>query len=224
MSSINRFPMIKYNNLCKVCQAVKDNKKLLDRIYDAAYNPSTKDSLYKVSSQHPEFSYPSLLNHTKKHQFLTESQADQKKVQSMAEKSETAILQKVIGHTDVRQQIMQKGMEKLEAGEMQLNAGHLLKAAKDQKDYEEKAADRQVAIMDMIFHYTSNEANKRGMYDRRIIEGQASANDDPAYGTTGYINPGENEPGPVHNGDAGDAAPYWPSTIPQGVRQEESEA
>lgn len=212
--------MIKYKKNCKVCNTIKEHKKgkkIAERIYFSTYfNPTGTESLQDIANSHPnDFSYDSLRNHVKKHQFISESQRDQKLVDKIQERSERAIVEKVAEHTDVRNLVMNKGFEGIQSGDIKLSASNVLQAAKDQANWESKQADRQLAMMEMVYHYASGEATNSHAYDRRIIEAEEVSGGHLTESTEGDSDTGETRPSSVHRGIIG--APPTPrsESIPE---------
>lgn len=171
--------MIKTKKNCRVCQAILGQPKkwegrLARRIYESRYYmPSSSYSLKDVSNEyHDKFTYESLLNHCKKHQFLSEDDFNKRHLRIIANQAEKTIVKESIKATQVWDSVIGGAMEKLQNGEMQLTANHLLKAAKDKSDHEFKAADQQLAMMEMVFHFASGEDETvKGIRRDDVIEG-----------------------------------------------------
>jgi hypothetical protein len=117
------------------------------------------------------FSYISLLNHVKKHQHLNAEDYNKKMLVLKAKKAEASIIADRFEAQNVQDAVINRAMEKLEAGEMKLDANHLLRAAKDKQDALAKVRDQQIQLAEMVAFYTSGE-DKLGsekIYDRRHI-------------------------------------------------------
>lgn len=197
--------MIKYKKNCAVCNTIKTHpkgKKLAERIYFSThYNPTSTETLKDISDAHPkDFSYGSLRNHVKKHQFLTESDRDNAIVDKIQKKAESRISKERVKHNDVRKLVMDIGFEGIKQGNIKLNAANVLNAAKDEAAWESKQADRQLAMMEMVYHYTSGEANKSKAYDRRILTAEEVSDNDPTELSQGAIDEGEARPDSLHRG------------------------
>ena len=221
--------MIKYKNNCKVCQTIKSHKKgkkLAERIYFSSYfNPSGEETLKDIQAHHPkDFSYESLLNHVKKHQFISEQARDDHIVNKIQEKSEHRLSTEVARHQDVRKLIMDKGYKGIEEGKIKINAANVINAAKHEADWESKQADRQLALMEMVYHYASGEATKSHAYDRRILTGQEESDDDPAELVEGTADTVEDGPDSVHDGVIGPPPPPRPARVPETDDQSPDEA
>ena len=169
--------MLTYRKNCKVCNAVKSNPKLLKRLYDCSYYiPHSKDTLRAICTdckkEDPNsFSYVALLNHVKKHQHLNVHDYDQKMMKLKAQKAEMSIISDRFEAQNVQDAVINKAMEKLENGEMKLNASHLLRAAKDKQDAQAKKRDQQLQLAEMVAFFTSGEDKVKGerIYDKRVI-------------------------------------------------------
>lgn len=199
--------MLKLNKLCKVCDEVKENTSLLNRIYNSKYYlKSSKESLTHIQEEYADvFSYRSLLNHVKKHQFMSEGDFKDRHLRKIAKDAEKKILKRQIESKEVWDEVINQGMEKLQSGELTMRTGDLLKAAKDKSDHEMKVKDQQLAMAEMMWFFASGENNESRSYDRRIVEGKAVTDFDPAEESTGNISQGENGPSDIHNPIAWDA-------------------
>jgi hypothetical protein len=165
--------MIKYKPNCAVCKELKKNRKLLNRIYASShYVKHSDDSLLRIAGDCKGiFSYESLKNHVKKHQFLNARDYTEKTMRHIANRAEQQVVAKNLESvlpTAVWDRFIEKGMEELEAGVMDLKAADLLKAAKDKSDYQFKKSDQQLQVMATIAHFASGEntQNER-IYDTR---------------------------------------------------------
>lgn len=214
--------MLKKNSQCNVCKLIDTNPKLLKDIYNTSYymkgSSNSLRTLHADFSQAngSQFSYESLLNHVKKHQFMSDKDFNDRHLRDIAKSAERAILTKAIESKQVWDEVINKGMEKLEAGEITMKTADLLKAAKDKSDYELKVKDQQLAMADMIYHFASGANTESRSYDRRIIEGQTPEDFDPTQGLTGVDSPGQERPGTVYYPPAWDAAAPGPGEVPAG--------
>ena len=185
--------MLKLNKLCKVCDEVKENTSLLNRIYNSKYYlKSSKESLLQIQEEYADvFSYRSLLNHVKKHQFMSEGDFKDRHLRKIAKDAEKKILKRQIESKEVWDEVINQGMEKLQSGELQMRTADLLKAAKDKSDHEMKVKDQQLAMAEMMWFFASGENNESRNYDRRIIEGKTVTDFDPTEESTGNTDSGE---------------------------------
>lgn len=176
--------MIKTKKNCKVCQTILGQPKkwegrLAERIYKSRYYmPSSSYNLSDVAREYQDkFGYESILNHCKKHQFLSEDDFNERHLRQTAKQAEKALLKQAIKSTEVWDSVIHKGMEELEAGHMPLSANHLLSAARDKSNFELKHADQQLALMDMVFGFASGEDLPQGVREDEdgIIEGEVIA-------------------------------------------------
>jgi hypothetical protein len=172
---------IVYNKNCTVCKLVKRNRQAREDIYNTTYyNPQLKVSLLSVARKY-EINDKSLYNHVKKHQFLTEQETKSKIVQAIEDKTEKQLIKELVTHGEVRNLIMTKGLNQIKQGKIKLDAKTVLSAAKDQMNYEMKAQDNQLKMMEMIWHFASGESTESEAYDRAIIEGETATNFDPTH-------------------------------------------
>ena len=208
--------MIKYKSNCSVCQLIKKDKRgrqIANRIYECRYyNPTGKESV-KALSESLKVNRSSLSNHIKKHQFISQSDLDQHRMKTMLKKSEAQVVEKIVKHTDVRQEIMQQGMDDLKEGKIKLNANNMLTAARDQSNFEQKQADQQMKIAEMIWFYASGEAKTPGL--EGAINGIPENNGSPQE-LIGDNPEGTGRPSTVYPGIIGDEPPRGTDTLSQG--------
>lgn len=171
--------MIKTKVNCSVCQTLlaqpkKWEGRLANRIYGSRYyTPSSMYSLADVAREYKDkFSYESLLNHCKKHQALTEEDFNERHLRQTARQAEKALLKDAITSQTVWDTVIKKGMNDLADGKIQLNANHLLSAARDKSNWEVKHADQQLAMMDMVYAFASGEGLPNGVRRDNAIEGE----------------------------------------------------
>lgn len=210
--------MLKLNKLCKVCDEVKENTALLNRIYNTKfYIKSSKESLNQLHEEYADvFSYRSLLNHVKKHQFMSEGDYKDRHLRKIAKDAEKKILKRQIESKEVWDEVINQGMEKLQSGELTMRTADLLKAAKDKSDHEMKVKDQQLAMAEMMWFFASGENNESRSYDRRIIEGKAVTDFDPAEESTGDSNQRPDRPSDIHNATSWDALAPGPDKVSTG--------
>lgn len=165
----------------------------------------TGESLAHIAEDYTEFKYSNLLNHVKKHQFLNKEDFNKRHLTQIANQAEKTLLKHTIEAKQVWDSVIDKGMEKLEKGEISLKTGDLLKAAKDKSDYDFKVKDQQMAMMEMVYHFASGESTESREYDRRIIKGQAVTYYDPADESTEDSRRGADRPSGVYYPPAWDA-------------------
>ena len=208
--------MLKTNKICKVCQQVKKNDKLLKRIYDSRVYIRGGESLTSIWEDYPDkFTLQSLRNHTKKHQFLDGEDFSKRHLQQIAKKAEQNIVKKQFESKEVWDKVIEEGMIRLETGELQMKTADLLKAAKDKSDFELKKKDQELAMAEMIYHFASGESTESKAYDsRRIIEGQTTENNHHSTGATGLNNEGEDGQSPVYHTITWDALTQGSSPVP----------
>lgn len=209
--------MLKINKLCKVCVAVKESPKLLDDIFaTTAYIKSSKVSLAQLHKDYAnKFSYRALMNHVKHHQFLSDEDFKERHLRDIAKKAERQVLKRQIESSQVWDEVITQGMEKLQTGELSMKTADLLKAAKDKSDFELKTKDQELAFAEMMYFFASgeNQSNLRKPYDRRFVEGETVENNHPSSPITGNSGEGENGPSPVYYPPSWDAAAFGASEV-----------
>lgn len=212
--------MLKLSNNCQVCRAIKDNKKLSKDIFATSYYipgaPRTLKDLYQ--DNHETFSYDSLKNHVKRHQFMTKTDYNNRSLQTIKKKKqELKRLKQQENRTnkDIWDTVINKGIEQIEDGDVLIKPADLLKAVKDKSDYELKVKDQQMAYAEMMWHFASGESNESKNYDRRIIEGQTTDYYDPTQRITENRGGGEEGPSNLHNPLTWDAITPGPDSLPE---------
>ena len=152
--------MINYKKNCKVCNIVKIDKKLLNRLYETSfYVPGSKDSLQRVARDHEgHFTYAGLLNHAKKHQFIDSNAYSDAMLKQADEKAQQVAIRKNVKAVDAVQTIIDRGMERLENEEIDVNTDQLLRAGQIKIAAEAKEKDQQLAMAEMMAHFMSGEA------------------------------------------------------------------
>lgn len=203
--------MIKYKANCAVCRACKDDKKIVEEIYSSTfYMKNSGPSLAMIQDRHRKlFSYDSLKNHVKKHQFLSDEDYTKRSLAQISRKHEKLALKRAVESKHIWEEVMEIGLEGIKSGDIPLRAGDVLKAAKDKSDYVFKQKDQEMAMIDMIAHFASgeNDAKESAKYDRRIIEGQAATNIDTPEESARDAERRENESRAFYQRIIGDAAP-----------------
>lgn len=173
--------MIKTKVNCKVCQTIKAQPKgtnggrLAKRIYESRwFRPSSDINLTDIAREYSDkFTYESLINHCKKHQFLSEKDFNERHLRELSKRAEKTLIKEAITSQHVWESVIGKGMNKLADGKMELTATNLLTAARDKSNYELKHADQQMAMMEMVFHFTSGENETYvGKEENHVIEGE----------------------------------------------------
>lgn len=96
------------------------------------------------------------------------------------EKTERNMIKELVTHSDIRTEIMNRGLKEIQQGKIKLDGKTVLSAAKDQMNYEMKTQSNQLKMMEMMWHFASGESNQSEKYDRAIIEGETATDFDPA--------------------------------------------
>lgn len=163
--------MLKLKEGCKTCELVKNNHKLLERIYKTSYFiPSSSDSLKAIARElKGVVSYQGLLNHVKKHQRLNADDFNERMLQDAVKRAEKNAIIERFSTKSVQNAVINAGMEKLENGEMKVTATHLLKAAKDKYDVEAKTRDQSLKLAEMIAFFASGEDRSEKVYKKERV-------------------------------------------------------
>lgn len=179
----------KSNPQCKVCkiieaQAKEGKKTLFLDIYKSKSFIATHDrTIFQIYKDHEkEFNYSSIRNHVINHQTLSLKELQARNTRALAKQANDRVRSEKIAATTVWDGVITEGMTRLKSGEMELRASDLLKATKDKSDYELKVKDQQLQLAAMVAYFASGEGdeNESLKYDRRIVEGKAVEEYDPA--------------------------------------------
>lgn len=163
--------MLAIEKKCKVCNTVRKNKALLNRIYQSShFVPHSKDTLLKISEE-TGIHYRGLLNHVKKHQFIDSADYQEAMLKQADDRlTKKAVAQAVKGQSAV-QSIISRGHERLEAKEIDVNTDQLLRASQIQIASEEKKKDQDLMAISLA-HFISGEStqNERIYAEADIID------------------------------------------------------
>lgn len=148
---------------CKVCTAVKQNKPLLERIYQSKYFvPHSKDTLTNIAKE-ANLHYRALVTHVKKHQFI-DSQAYQEAMLTQADKKlEKQAIEKAVRGQSVIQNIITKGQARLDNEEITVNTDQLIRASQIQIQSDEKKKDQDLMAISLA-HFISGESQNERIY------------------------------------------------------------
>lgn len=193
--------MWKPNKACVVCRVIlSGDKDLKKRIYNSTYflpqgGGETLPDILKAYGgtmvKAGVFGYPSLLNHVKKHQTLDAAKQLQQSTEQLQTLQEAPLAPMLsIQPEEVYQEAMKQGMEKLQAGELQITARDLLKAATDKATIDLKKKDQEFKLAEMVYHFASGEASNATKYDGRIIAGETATAYDAADITASNLDAG----------------------------------
>lgn len=212
--------MIKYKKNCTICNAIKENHKIADRLYETtAYDKTSSVSLAMFAQQY-KLSYPPLLNHVKKHQAINAEDLSQKHLQQIVKKAEQQAVLRKIESTDIWQNVMDLGAKELKDGNIKLKVSDMLRAAKDKADYDLKVKDQELAMIEMVYHFASGANQERGIGKvreaRPIIEGETVPDTNPTEELAGDTGEGENRPSGVYYPPSWDAATFGASQVSEG--------
>lgn len=171
--------MIEYRKNCNTCKLAKSNKTFELALDNSTYfNPKSTSSVRSIAIQYNLPEKP-LRNHLKKHHFITKEQKERKIEQSIMEKEDRKAIQKLVTHSDIRSEVMTRGLEQIKKGEIKLSARDVLTASKDQMNYEMQTKNTQLKMMEMMWHFASGESNESEKYDRQLIENETATSFDP---------------------------------------------
>lgn len=160
--------MLVLEKRCKVCAAVKSNKQLLKRIYESNYFlPHSRDSLRQIASEYTTFTYESLLNHTKKHQFIDSQDYTEKMLEHVDKQAEKTAVRKAVQAKSAVQDIIDKGHERLESGEITVDTNQLLRASQIQMTADAKQKDQELATIEMVAHFLSGANSSDRVYQEQ---------------------------------------------------------
>ena len=166
--------MIKLDPKCKTCALIREEKKrnsekFLTRLYNSKAYHRDGESLLSIAkemtSKEPyngnwKTTYQSLTKHCKLHQGMTEDDIINSRIVNSAKRRDNAIVKELVQHRDVRQEIMSKGLEQLETGELKLTSASVVAAANKEADIELKQKDQQLKLMEMVAMFQSGEIKR----------------------------------------------------------------
>lgn len=154
---------IKFVTQCKVCKKIRaeeaaGSSKLIKRIYNSKQYVKGGESLKAIARDYKDhFQYQTLYKHARMHQAATEDDLTQARLNRIHKETVNSQIDKLVRHQDVRQFIMEKGMEQLETGDIKLNANAVLSAANKEADIESKQKDQAIELMKMVQAFQSGE-------------------------------------------------------------------
>lgn len=149
--------MLVIEKRCAICKAVKQNKQLLQRIYDSSwFVPHSTESIAEIAETYGLY-YRGLLNHVKRHQFIDSQDYTDKMLQQVDKQAEKKAVQRAVRATDAVQSIIDKGMSRLENEEITVDTNQLLRASQVKLTQEAKQKDQELATIEMVAHFLSGE-------------------------------------------------------------------
>ena len=154
---------IKFVTQCKVCKKIRaeeaaGSSKLIKRIYNSRQYVKGGESLKSIAKDYQkDFQYQTLYKHSRMHQAATEDDLTTARLNRIHKTTVNAQIDKLVRHQDVRQEIMSRGMEQIESGEIKLNANAVLSAANKEADIESKQKDQAIELMKMVQAFQSGE-------------------------------------------------------------------
>lgn len=148
--------MLKPDKRCKVCQTIKSDKKLLERIANSKAYIKGGESLRAISRDYLDvFEYQSLYNHTKTHQGLSDEDLEDRLIQREARKIELAQVREAVQHKEIRDELLNIGMDGVREGEIKLNGNNVVQLLKQKADIEAKERDQELEMAKMIQDFAS---------------------------------------------------------------------
>lgn len=168
--SLKELEAKKMRKNCRVCIFVKDPEMYKELSKSSYFTPLGKQSLVKFHAKYSEhFGYGPLVNHCKKHHVVDKRVIERELLKETKKTVTTSQLMKTIYEARTAQDaVISAGMQKLEEGELNITADHLLRAAKDKQDGEMKVRDQQLQLAEMVAFFTSGEhqkLNKESVYE-----------------------------------------------------------
>lgn len=155
---------------CLVCQKVRKDKKLLQRIYDSThFVPNGKESLRQVALSE-NLNYKALLVHVRKHQFIDSQDYQEKMLSNYDREATKKSVEKAVRAVDSIQAIIQKGAQRLEDGEITVSTDQLIRASQVKMQDEAKAKDQALALELSLAHFMSGESISERVYKEEIID------------------------------------------------------
>lgn len=146
---------------CKVCKAVKADKKLFKRIYASKFYVKGGESLLQIANE-AGLQYRALLAHCKKHQNITADKLAESQLEQIGQKTSQAAFRQLVRTGDARQEIIDKLSAELGSRDLtELTARDvvdlLLKGTKHADDVAAKKKDQDIDIMKQMGAIRSGE-------------------------------------------------------------------
>lgn len=149
--------MLVYQKQCKICQMVRKNKPLLERIYNSKYFvPHGRESLKNIADD-TGLTYNALKNHVNKHQFIDSQDYTEKMLRQADKEAEKKAIRKAVRAVDAVQSIIEIGSKRLEDGEITVDTNQLIRASQVKIAQEGKQKDQELATIEMVAHFLSGE-------------------------------------------------------------------
>ena len=173
--------MIKRKSNCAVCQLTKTDTKLLKRIYNSTDFVPGGEPLSRILEDYKgKFSYASIRNHAKKHQFISLEAYNEAQLQIQDKKEEQVAVRKVVKAVDAVQSVIDKGHEKLENGELEITTDNLIRASQVKLNQEAKEKDQQLEVLNMIAAFNSGQLTTKRINPNAPIDDKDILDYDPA--------------------------------------------
>lgn len=149
---------------CSICARVKKDKQLLKRLYASSwFVPHSRESVRDIVKLY-NLSYQATLNHLKKHQFIDSQDYTDKMLQHADRQAKELAVRKAVKAHDAVQTIIDKGMERLESGEINVDTNQLIRASQVRMAYDAKKKDQELATIEMVAHFLSGENASSRVY------------------------------------------------------------
>ena len=167
---------------CKICQAVKSDKRLFKRIYASKYYHKGGEPLLAIATEEG-LNYRALTTHCKKHQNLSEDALAAAQLNEIAKSESREIARKFVRAGDARQDMIDKLQHQLDQADMsELTAKDVIallaKVTRDSDDVAAKAKDQNIDIMRMMGAVRSGEVSTSEVFEEfdpwkeQAIEGE----------------------------------------------------
>lgn len=155
---------LKIEKRCRVCKTIHEgDATLLKRIYASAFYKTGGEPLRQIHDDYTErFTYASLRNHVRLHQGVSERDLKRSALNKLHQTTSNRAVAQVINHNEVRKLVMEQGYKGIKSGRIRLKASDVVKAAKDQADFEFKAKDQALEVMRMMEKFQSGEIVAEG--------------------------------------------------------------
>lgn len=151
----------KHKNGCLTCNLIKQESpkdpkasrmyKLIDMYH------LKSQTLTAIHSSYPQITYLAIRNHALKHQNPSEKQLIKSREKEIVNDARYKEVSTYKHHNDNRKELIAKGMEALQSGDMRLTSTVLAQLLKQEADIEEKQKDRSFEVFKMMAKFQSGE-------------------------------------------------------------------
>lgn len=159
--------MLVINPKCKICDVIKQDKRLLNRLYKSKYylKKSGVESLARIHRDYgSSFSFPSLKNHVLKHQFIDAVAYNDAQLARLDKQAENKAVKRLIKAQDAVQAVIDRGAERLENEEITVSTSELLRASQIKMTDDQKAKQNELQMVEMIAFFASGSSKAERVY------------------------------------------------------------